>query len=109
MHEIGVGVSTGQRHDHGVDDEVCGLAFAHRPAGQALVVEVFDAGQEPLAVTAAELGDVGHPPLVRARCGEVAVQKNGSWCGVGSASPPLLALVGADETAFGHDPGHPLG
>ena len=94
-------------HHQGVDDEVGGLSFAHRPPGEALVVEV-DAGEVELAVAAPELGDVRDPSLVGPLGGEVALQQVRRRRGVGPAATPLLAAVGADQAALGHDPRHPL-
>lgn len=108
MDQFAVGISASERHDQRVDDKVGGLAFAHGPAGQALVVEVLDAGQEQLAVQGGELGDVGHPPLVGAFRGEVAFQQVRGRRGVGAAPPPLAPRVGTHETELGHDPRHPL-
>lgn len=108
MDEVLVRCPPGQRHDQRVDDQVGGLAFAHRPAGQALIVQVLDAGQEQLPVEAGELGDVGHPALIGLRGGEVALEQIRGRRGVGLATPPLPPAVSAHETAFGHDPRHAL-
>lgn len=99
---------SGLRHDEGADDEVGGLAFANRPAGQALVVEVFDAGEVELAVAAMELGDVGDPTLVGAFGGEVALQQVRRRRRVSPTLPPLPAGVGVDEATLGHDPRQPF-
>ena len=108
MDELAVGCASGESHDERVDDEVCGLAFSHRPAREALVMQVFDAGEEQLPVAASELGDVRDPPLIGTSCGEGTLQQIGGWRGVRPASPPAAAAVGADEAALGHDPRDPL-
>jgi hypothetical protein len=108
VHQVAVGHPAAERHHQRPDDQVGGLALAHRPAHDAVVVEVDDPGQVELAVPAAELGDVGHPPLVGPLGGEVPLQQIRGRCRVGSAPPPLLAAVHADEPALGHDAGYPL-
>jgi len=64
MDQLGVWITAGKGHHEGVDDEIGGLAFAHRPAAHASIVEIDDAGPEQLAVNAFELGDVGHPSQI---------------------------------------------
>ena len=102
---LGVGISTRQRHDERVDDEVGGLAFAHRPAGDASVVQVHDPGQEQLPINAAELGDVRDPTLIRCFGGEVAFEEITGRSGVGAAAP-FLAAVRPDKAALCHQPSH---
>lgn len=65
-------VPSSERHHQGVHDEIGDLAFTHRPTDDGLAVEVLDPGEDKLAVQAAELGDVGDPPRVRCRCGEIS-------------------------------------
>jgi hypothetical protein len=62
MQQLAVGCASSERHHERVHDQVSGLSFAHRPARQALVVEVLDAGEEQFPVAARELGDVSDPP-----------------------------------------------
>jgi hypothetical protein len=108
MHELAIGVTSGERHDQRADDEVGGLAFTHRPPGEALVVEVLDAGEVELAVAASELRDVRDPSLVGPLGCEVAFQQVRRGRGVRAPAAPLPTGVGADQATLGHDPRHPL-
>jgi hypothetical protein len=108
MDQLAFGDTSSERHHQRVHDEVGGLAFTHRPARETKVVQILDAGEEELAVAAAELGDVRDPPLVRPPGGEVTLQQVACGRGVFLASPPPLTSVHADQTAFGHDPRHSL-
>lgn len=46
MDQVGVGLAAGEGRHHGVDDQVGGLTWAHRPARQAAIGEVLDPGRE---------------------------------------------------------------
>lgn len=88
MDELGGRRAASERHHEGVDDEVGGLAFAHRPARHATVVEDLDPGEVELAVTAFELGDVRDPPLIGSPGGEVRTVAD-----IGDARDRLLDLA----------------
>ena len=106
VNEISARVATPERHHQRGDDQVGGLAFAHRPANEGVVVEVADAGEVELAVPALELGDVRDPTSIRLFGGEVALQQVRCRHDLGvSASTELSAGVRADQVVVGHQPG----
>jgi hypothetical protein len=75
VQQVTVGDASCERHHQGADGEVSGLTFTHRPAREALVAQVLDAGEEELAVDAKQVT---------------------RGCGVGFAAPPAAAAVHAD-------------
>lgn len=102
-------VAPPEGHHQRGDDEVGGLAFAHRPTDQRVVVEVADPCQVELAVATAELGDVGDPSLIGALGGEVPLQQ--VRCrrhGGVAASTPLASPMRPDEALSTHQAGHPM-
>ena len=102
MNKIAIRVTASQCHDDGVDDKVGVVALSHRPAADAAVVQIDDAGQEEATVDTFELGDISDPFQVRHDCGEVPFDQIGSWSRVRSASSPFLAGMSANEAALGH-------
>ena len=73
-----------------------------RPADEAAVARVLNAGEIQGAFVGGELGDVGHPLLVGAGGGEVALQQVGGGCDVGPAAAPLAPRVDADQPLAPH-------
>ena len=109
VQQLACGVAATEGHHQRGDDEVGGLAFAHRPTDQRVVMQVTDAGQVELAVAAAELGDVGDPSLIGALGGEVPLQQvRCRGHGGVAASTPLSSPMGADEALSTHQTGHPM-
>ena len=102
-------VAATEGHHQRRNDEVGGLAFAHRPTDQRVVVQVADPGQVELAVDTAELGDVGDPSLIGALGGEVPLQQ--IRCrrhGGVAASTPLASPMRPDQALSTHQTGHPM-
>jgi len=70
---FGVGGAAPQGHRQCVDDELGVLVGSGRPADEAAVAEITDAGEVEGALVGGELGDVGHPALIRPLRFEVAL------------------------------------
>ena len=104
---VGIRGRASERHGQRIDDELGVLMFVHRPADDAAMAQVADAGQVQLALAGRELGDVGHPPQVRTLDCEDPLQMVGGRGDVGASTPPALASVSTDEAVLTHDPGDP--
>ena len=103
-------VAATERHHQRGDDEVGGLAFAHRPADEGVVVQVADAGEVELAVNSTRTRRCPRPIADRSRS---AVKSRCSRSGAGdhrgvTASTPLAAAVSADQALGSHQPGDPV-
>jgi hypothetical protein len=73
--------SLGERHIERLEDELGGEVRGHGPADDAAAPRVEDDGQGQEAGPGRDLGDVGNPELVWARCGEVAIDEIARWPG----------------------------
>jgi hypothetical protein len=79
------------------------------PADDPPRVDVDDEREEDDALPAAQISQVGDPQLVRARCGEVALDQVGPPAGfdVGRGrAPRLAAALGALDAVSAHQPLH---
>ena len=103
-----VGLAAGERHRERVDDELGVLMRPCRPANQAAVAEIPDAGEIEGAFVCCELGDVGDPALIRPLGFEVALQHVRGGRDLGPSAPPLAPRIHAHEPAGAHQPRDPL-
>ncbi len=88
------GVSgAGEGHGERRHDQRGVLATGAVPADDPAMAQVPDGGEEQLAFPGRELGDVGHPALVRPLGGEVPPQQVGGAAGVWPAAIPAFALA----------------
>jgi hypothetical protein len=94
-----IGFAAGERHRERVDDELRVLVWPGRPADQAAVAEIADAGEIEDALVGRELGDVGDPALVWPACVEVTLQQVRGGRDVGASASPLAPRVDPDQPA----------
>jgi hypothetical protein len=99
---------SGDGHLEGPGDELGVLVGRHRPPDDLPRADVEDDGKEEEAGPGRDVGDVGHPPAVGSRCGEVPLQEVGSWSSpvVPSSGPTELPPGHALEVGHPHEPGH---
>jgi hypothetical protein len=105
MDQLTCGLAPPKRHHQRSNDKVGGLTFTHRPAHDAAVVEITDAGEVEPAIETPELGDVGHPAQVRRGSGEVPFEQIGRGHHAVVAAAPFSSPMYAHEAIDAHQAG----
>jgi hypothetical protein len=98
-------------HLERVEDELGAHVRCELPADDLAAVAVEDEGEVAEAVPAADVGQVGHPLLVRPARREVALQEVAGTLGRGffrDRRPLLLPAQLADEPVLAHHPCDPI-
>jgi hypothetical protein len=105
----GAGLALAERHPQRVEDQRGAHVAGELPADDPAAVGVDDEREEHHALPAPQVGQVGHPQLVRPARAEVALDEIGPAArfGVGPRGPPRPPTpLRADDPVRAHQPLH---